>query len=149
MCVPRSALDSNLIGQRTLVLVAAPTTAPAVLPATVDELGCWLRDAPWVTYSHELPITRKFWRTALAGPFDADIRLTSSDLRAVATAVELGLGVCLLPRYICDRALTEGRVVSLFDVTGLVPTEPWFATVRRSVAGHLVIRAALESLVTA
>jgi len=142
----RDALDSVLIGHRNFVLVASPAVAPTVLPATVTELGAWLSDAPWVSYSHELPVTRRFWSTTLGRPFNADIHLTAPDLRVVATAVELGLGNSLLPSYICHEALAEGRLLTLYDVTRLIPAEPWFATTRRSDTANPLLNAALMSI---
>lgn len=142
----RAAIESTLIGHRDFALVAAATNAPEFPAADLAELWSWVSGAAWVTYSHELPITRTFWSTAPGRPFDADIRMTAPDLRVVATAVEHGLGISLLPHYICQHALVENRLVSLYDVTGLIPADPWFATIRRSDSAHPVLTSALASL---
>ncbi len=48
-------------------------------------------------------------------------RLTGSaavvvpDLRAVLAATLAGAGITVLPRYLCDRELAEGRLVRLLD----------------------------------
>lgn len=142
----RPALESHPIGERSFALVAAPTVAPDHLPATLSDLGDWLVRHPWVSYSHEVPATRRFWSTALDRPFQAEVKLVARDLRAVAAAVELGIGVSLLPTYVCDRAIAEGRMVTLFDVTSLVPAEPFFAVLRRSDAAHNELATIVELL---
>lgn len=89
-----------------------------------------------MSYSHELPLTRTFWQTALRRPFDADVRLVAPDLRAVARAVELGVGFGLLPTHACAEALREGRMRELLPVADLVPAEPWFLCTRRADAAR-------------
>ena len=91
----------------------------------------WLTGRSWVSYSLELPRTRRFWLTALGRPFAARLQLVAPDLRAVLRAVELGLGVSLLPEFVCADALAQGRVVELFPVSHLTPEEPWFACAPR------------------
>lgn len=44
-----------------------------------------------MSYSHELPITRRFWQTTLNRPFHAELRLVAPDLRTAADAVALGI----------------------------------------------------------
>ena len=63
-----------------------------------------------------------------------------------ATAVERGVGISLLPTYICQQALTDGRLVSLYDVTDLIPADPWFATIRRVDAANPALAAAINAL---
>jgi DNA-binding transcriptional LysR family regulator len=112
------------------VLVVAPAVAPAVPPASLEALAAWLVGKPWVAYSAELPLTRRFWQSALGRPFAADLRLTAPDLRAVVAAVALGQGVSLLPTFVCTEALATGRIVELFPVSDRVAAEPWFVCTR-------------------
>lgn len=143
---PRAALDSTVIGHRTFELVAAATHTPPSPVTNLEDLRTGLTGAPWVTYSHELPITRRFWITTLGRTFDADIRLTAPDLRVVATAVERGVGISLLPTYICQRALDDGRLTRLYDVTDLIPADPWFVTIRRADSANLALTTAITAL---
>lgn len=128
----RTALDTAEAGERTFALVGAPGAVPAAPMDNPPALAAWLRGRPWVSYSGERPVTRQFWTDVLGRPFDADVRLVAPDLRAVVTAVELGVGVSLLPTYICDRGLATGRLIEPYDVRALVRPEPWFASVRRA-----------------
>lgn len=142
----RTALTSVAIGERTFVLVSAPELLPHSSLTSPDELADWLSRQPWLGYSRESPVTRTFWRGALGRPVEPEFRLVAPDLRAVLAAVELGMGVSLLPRYVCARALGDGRVVEPYGVDDLVPPEPWFATTRRSDAATDDVAAVLAVL---
>ena len=65
-----------------------PGLAPSTPFGSLEALGAWLVGTPWVAYSAELPMTRRFWLSALGRPFAGDLRLVAPDLRAVAAAVE-------------------------------------------------------------
>lgn len=130
----RAAVESVPMSERTYSLVVAPGLAPDPAPGSLHDLAGWLRERPWVSYSQELPVTRRFWTTALELPFESHLRLVAPDLRTVAAAVELGMGVSLLPTYACARALADGRMVELYDVQGLVRPEPCLVTTRRADA---------------
>ena len=108
------------IGSEGFVLVAGRTLAPARRLRALDAVGEWLVDRPWVAYSHELPITRRFWQQAFGRPFAADLRLAAPELRAVATAVAAGMGTSLLPTFVVADLLAAGTVVELADVSGVV-----------------------------
>jgi DNA-binding transcriptional LysR family regulator len=131
---PRRAAVSTVIGVKRFVLVAAPSLAPARPHRSTARLGEWLVGAPWVSYSAELPVTRRFWLDAFGRTFAADLRLVAPDLRVVATAVELGLGISLLPEFVCRAALDAGRLVEIHPVRDLVAPEPWYASVRHADA---------------
>jgi DNA-binding transcriptional LysR family regulator len=126
----RRAFETVPIGQKRFVLVAAPqivTTSPF---GSLPELGDWLVDRPWVAYSLELPITRRFWLTHLRQPFSARLRLVAPDLRAVMGAVERGMGCSILPRFVCAGALEEKRIVEVHPVSDLIPGQSWFVCFR-------------------
>jgi DNA-binding transcriptional LysR family regulator len=126
----RRSLTSVIIGTKQFVLVAAPGLAPRPPLATQDQLGSWLAGRAWVAYSAELPLTRRFWLSALGRPFQGDLRLVAPDLRAVVAAVAGGVGISLLPSFACSDALASGSVVEVHPVADLAPVEPWFACTR-------------------
>jgi DNA-binding transcriptional LysR family regulator len=148
---PRRSISATSIGARRYMLAAAPRHAPAVPLRSLAELATWLVGRPWAAYSDELPRTRRFWLMSLGRPFAARPQLVIPDLRAVLTAVELGLGVSMLPAFLCRDALAAGRVVELFPIADLAPEEPWFActppgaAARASVSGLLgALRSAIS-----
>ncbi|MDA8275926.1 MAG: LysR family transcriptional regulator [Actinomycetota bacterium] len=143
---PRRTARASPVGATRFVLVAAPGVAPVRPIGSLDELAGWLTGRAWASYSLELPITRRFWQTALGRPFAARLRLVAPDLRAVVHAVELGLGVSLLPDYVCARPLAAGRVVELYPVGDLVPEEPRFVSTRAGEEARPQVRALVDLL---
>jgi DNA-binding transcriptional LysR family regulator len=126
----RRSLSAEPIGMKRFVLVGAPGSAPAEPLGSLAALGTWLTGRPWVAYSAELPMTRRFWLAALGRPFAGDLRLVAPDLRAVAAAVDAGIGCSLLPDFSCADSLARGTMVELHPVTSVAAAEPWFACTR-------------------
>jgi DNA-binding transcriptional LysR family regulator len=126
----RRSLRAQAIGEKRFVLVAAPELVAGASFDSLPALGEWLSERPWVAYSVELPVTRRFFQTHLGRSFTARLQLAVPDLRAVAAAVERGMGCSLLPRFVCARALADGRMVEVHPVSALVPSEPWSVSVR-------------------
>jgi DNA-binding transcriptional LysR family regulator len=118
------------LGTKRFVLVSAPGSAPPSPLESVGALGAWLAGRAWVAYSAELPLTRRFWLSTLGRPFAGDLRLVAPDLRAVAAAVEHGLGCSLLPDFACADGLARGTMVEVHPVARDGPSEPWFACTR-------------------
>ena len=143
---PRRGLAFTEVGTKRFVLVAAPTLQPTARPRSIGALGEWLEGVPWVSYSHELPLTRRFWQSALGRAFNGDLRLVAPDLRVVAEAACLGLGASLLPEFVCRDALAAGRLAEIYPVSGLAPTEPWFVGLRSADAEDAVLAAFAAAL---
>jgi DNA-binding transcriptional LysR family regulator len=143
---PRRSIGATTLGSKRFVLVGSPEAVPAVPLHSLKAVGAWLTGRSWVSYSLELPLTRRFWLTVLGRPFAARLRLVAPDLRAVLKAVELGLGVSLLPTFVCREALVDGRVVEVFPVSHLAPEEPWFACVRHSDGERSAVNAVVGAL---
>jgi DNA-binding transcriptional LysR family regulator len=143
---PRRALRAASIGAKHFVLVVAQKLAPKRSLGSLEELAAWVTEQPWASYSLELPITRRFWQNVLGRPFPGPPQLVAPDLRAVLRAVELGVGVSLLPTFVCAESLAEGRIVELYPVSDLVPEEPWFACSRVGEAARPAVKALLDKL---
>jgi DNA-binding transcriptional LysR family regulator len=126
----RRSTVATPVGMKRFVLVGPPLTVASPAPASLEALGRWLAGRPWVAYSAELPMTRRFWLSSLGRPFSGDLRLVAPDLRAVAAAVEHGLGCSLLPDFACVDGLARGTMVELYPAAPDVPSEPWFACTR-------------------
>ncbi len=130
MAPGRRSTVATPLGMKRFLLVGAPASVPPARPASLEGWGDWLTGRPWVAYSAELPMTRRFWLSALGRPFGGDLRLVAPDLRAVARAVEHGLGCSLLPDFACADGLARGAMVELQPVAAEVSPEPWFACTR-------------------
>ncbi len=126
----RRSTVATPLGMKRFVLVGPPGSVPSPPVDSLEALGGWLAGRPWVAYSAELPMTRRFWLSTLGRPFSGDLRLVAPDLRAVAAAVEHGLGCSLLPDFACVDGLARGTMAPLHPVAADVPSEPWFACTR-------------------
>jgi DNA-binding transcriptional LysR family regulator len=142
----KRSLTSTPIGAKRFVLVCPPTLAPAHPFQSLTELGLWLDGRPWVAFSAELPLTRRFWLSALGRSFHADLRLVAPDLRVVSAAVAKGVGISLLPAFACADALAKGSVVEVHPVSDTIPVEPWFACTRVADLGRDHLNRFVEQL---
>jgi DNA-binding transcriptional LysR family regulator len=143
---PRRSIGAETLRANRFVLVASPQIAPLRPLRSVEQLSTWLGGRSWVSYSLELPRTRRFWLNVLGRPFAARLQLVVPDLRAVLRAVELGLGVSLVPEFVCRDALAEARVVEVFPVSHLTPEEPWFSCTRQGDTVRSAVRRFIAAL---
>src|ERR1035437_734698 len=70
------------------------------------------------------------------GELDIAVTSTTPARRAVVKAVECGHGLSLLATFVCTEELAEGRIVELFPVSAVLPSEPWFACTRIGDVGR-------------
>ncbi len=61
------------IGEKRFLLFGAHDRPPHAASSSITALGEWLVDKPWMAYSLEFPITRRFWLTQLGRPFCANL----------------------------------------------------------------------------
>jgi DNA-binding transcriptional LysR family regulator len=142
----RRGVVAQQIGEKQFALVASPSLLPAAPARSLPDLGRWLSSQRWVAYSHELPITRRFWKEVLALPFTADLRLVAPDLRAVAAAVISGMGVSILPTFVCVPGFAAGTIAEVYPVADRIPAEPWIACTRSGDPDRPAVAALLEAL---
>lgn len=120
------ALTERVVAEVPFVLIGPPNW-PDLSSADLSSgaAGEWLNARPWVSYSVELPTTRRFFTQVLGVRFAARQALIAPDLRAVVRAVEVGLGASLAPLFAAQEALEGGRVRELLDTRALIPPERW------------------------
>jgi DNA-binding transcriptional LysR family regulator len=142
---PKRTCVSSAIGEQRFALIAAPQLV-TTRPRTPASLARLVAGAPWVSYSNDLPLTRRFWRETLGQPFDGDLRLVAPDLRVVLSAVEASMGFSLMPTTVCQRSLDEGRVVDLTIRLAHFATTTLFASVRHSDVDRPEVAALLTTM---
>jgi DNA-binding transcriptional LysR family regulator len=142
----RRQLVATAIGDEGFTLVVGAAAAPTRRLRSLDAVGEWLTGRPWVAYSHELPITRRFWHQAFGRSFGAELLLAAPDLRVVAGAVAAGMGTSLLPSFVVADLLGAGAVVELADVSDVVAPQPWFASTSSLEGGRPEVATALAAL---
>lgn len=109
------------------------------------ELELFLLEQSWISYAAELPIIRRFWHVAFRHRPAIEPHITLPNLLLMRKAVELGMGISVLPRYLCASALKEKRIKVLWQPDAPVVNDLWAAT--RKVDRHKPeIKAAVASL---
>ena len=110
------ALTSQPLADEDFVLVAAPDWADRINLDLLSRDGpAALADAPLISYADDLPIIRRYWRHVFDTRLVAEPALVIPDLRAVKAAAVAGLGITVLPRYLCETELANGSLRLLAD----------------------------------
>lgn len=76
----------------------------------------WLRAQPWISYGPDLPLIRRYWQVVFGRRPDIVPRLVIPDLLSIIHAVELGLGISVVPSYLCRSAL-QRKAIRLIPAT--------------------------------
>jgi DNA-binding transcriptional LysR family regulator len=85
---------------------------------------------------HEsMPLVSRYWTAVFDVKPAAPATVVAPDLRAVLASAVAGVGMAVLPRYLCEEALETGEVVTLLDPT-VPPLRTYFLAVR---AGTLAL----------
>jgi DNA-binding transcriptional LysR family regulator len=140
------ALQYRVLAEKRFVLVGPSALKPPKTIRDLKGLAKWLRAQPWIGYSLELPNTRRFWQQVLQPPFESRLALVVSDLRTVLHAVEFGMGVTILPEYVCAAALKAGRIRELWPVKEFVGQDQWILSFRELDADRIAARQLAELL---
>ncbi|WP_214414660.1 LysR family transcriptional regulator [Sphaerisporangium fuscum] len=111
------------------LLVAAPEVGNALRAAGGEVGPRVLAGVPLVAYAEDLPIVRRYWRIVFGRRPAMAAQIVIPDLRGVISAVRAGMGISVLPAYLCRRDLEAGTLVTLAD-----PEEPPINT------GYLAVR---------
>jgi DNA-binding transcriptional LysR family regulator len=116
--VPQRGLTYDLLMEEQFWLVGPPDWGQPM----ESDLEKWLLELPWLAYAPNLPIIRRYWQAVFGTRPTITPRLIVPDLQMLLRAVEMGLGVSVLPDYLCREAVERGRILKLYDP--LTPPEP-------------------------
>ncbi|UOY91874.1 substrate-binding domain-containing protein [Ectobacillus sp. JY-23] len=94
----------------TLVIVGA--SHMKVSPDVCEQT--WLEQQHWISYGRELPIMRRIWKQHFHTHAVMEAAHIIPDLRGILKAVELGMGISVLPTYIAKEWIEAGRCQILF-----------------------------------
>ncbi|MFG2195593.1 LysR family transcriptional regulator [Streptomyces sp. NPDC048639] len=135
---PRGGLlTSTPLCDEEHVLVASPRWA-ARIGATggVQVHGARALDELPVVEVHEsMPLVSRYWAAVFDAKPAAPATVVAPDLRAVLGCAVSGVGLAVLPRYLCEDALDTGELVALLDPP-VPPLRTYFLAVR---AGTLAL----------
>ncbi|WP_067699640.1 LysR family transcriptional regulator [Nocardia jejuensis] len=107
------AVLSEPLADEEFILVAAPEVAARIDPNTLRNND--FQGIPLLSYAADLPIVRRYWRHVFDTRLEAEPALVIPDLRALLSAATAGAGLTVLPRYLCERELAVGGLVTLLD----------------------------------
>ncbi|MCU0498833.1 MAG: LysR family transcriptional regulator [Anaerolineae bacterium] len=116
-----------LIEQFGLV-AAAKVNVPQKL--SLIETAQWLEDQPWIAYAADLPILRRYWQEVFHRRPQMTPIIILPDLLMILRAVANGLGLSVLPTYLCDQAVRSGEVQVLWTPEQ-PPTNQLYLTCRK------------------
>jgi DNA-binding transcriptional LysR family regulator len=119
------------------VLIASPAWLERIGgPIAVRTHGpSALDDVPVISYDESLPLLTHYWSAVFDARTSHVPAVVVPDLRAVLECVIAGVGMAVLPRYLCSEAMTRGQVNALLDPP-LPPLRTYFLSVR---AGTLAL----------
>ena len=124
-------IDYTKIDQEDFCLVApANDMLPADLNKTgkPDQIEHVLLDKNWISYSAELPIIRRFWHVAFKRRPTIEPVMIVPSLLLIRKAVEFGVGISVLPRYLCRELLNTGEIKILWEPKKSMLNDLWIAT---------------------
>lgn len=142
-------LQSRALTEQEVTTVPFVLVGPAAWPGVrlpLGELAATLNARPWVSYSVELPTTRRFFTQELGQKFAAPLALVVPDLRAVVRAVEQGLGASIVPLYAAQEAMRAGRIHELYPVGDLIRPEQWRLVYRVQNEDHPEVQKLAQQL---
>ncbi len=105
--------------------VAPPNTYKTGKPDQVERV---LLDKNWISYSAELPIIRRFWHVAFKRRPTIEPVMIVPSLLLIRKAVEFGVGISVLPRYLCRELLNTGKIKILWEPKKSMLNDLWIAT---------------------
>ncbi|MFB7025470.1 MULTISPECIES: LysR family transcriptional regulator [unclassified Streptomyces] len=131
------------------VLVAAPRWAARLSPEVLLSKGAVvLEQLPVVEVHESLPFVSRYWASVFDTGPAAAATVIAPDLRAVRDSAASGAGLAVLPRYLCEEALEQGRLVALLDPP-VPPLRTYFLVVRTGTLALAHLALAHEALLRA
>ncbi|MFE5729359.1 LysR family transcriptional regulator [Streptomyces sp. NPDC056528] len=131
------------------VLVAAPRWAARLSPEVLLSKGAVVLERLPVVEVHEsLPFVSRYWASVFDTGPAAAATVIAPDLRAVRDSAASGAGLAVLPRYLCEEALEQGRLVALLDPP-VPPLRTYFLVVRTGTLALTHLARAHEALLSA
>ncbi|MEU2239807.1 LysR family transcriptional regulator [Streptomyces sp. NPDC018338] len=131
------------------VLVAAPRWAARLAPEVLLSKGAVvLEQLPVVEVHESLPFVSRYWAAVFETKPAAAATVIAPDLRAVRDSAASGAGLAVLPRFLCEEALAQGRLVALLDPP-VPPLRTYFLVVRTGTLALSHIARAHEGLLRA
>ena len=109
----REGLTMEPLYQEELVLVGNPVWHERQAEPVASGDDKRLSNIPLLAYAEDLPIVRRYWRLVFRSPVVRSPVMVIPDLRALVSAAVSGVGITVLPRYLCEKELRSGQLVDM------------------------------------
>jgi len=141
--IARPELEYQPIFEESFWLVGPPEDK---MPLPQDQrqkdlttLAQWLKLQPWIAYSEELPIIRRFWRVIFGQRLEVNPQFVIPDLRSIRGAIAQGLGYSVLPDYLCENWVLNQQLTLILKPTQAVTNQIWLAYRKKERQSQAVI----------
>jgi DNA-binding transcriptional LysR family regulator len=129
--ISNSELEYQPIFKENFWLIAPPNlTIPFnqdFLQSDLSQLEQWLLQQPWIAYGEDLPIIRRFWRVVFGRRLEVSPQFVIPDLRSIRGAIAQGLGLSVLPDYLCEPMVKTKELTLVLQPTNAVTNQIWLA----------------------
>lgn len=113
-----SDYEYKLIFKEHLVLVASPTLAlhpfTDITSANMKEIIQWMSNQIWYACGNELKYITDYWRDNFRTNPNILARYVFPSGKDIALALEEGSGLSVLPVYLCQKEVEDGKLNILF-----------------------------------
>lgn len=140
--IPKTELEYQPIFEESFWLVGPPAIEIPVSDKQSQKdliaLEQWLKSQPWIAYSEELPIIRRFWRLIFGRRLDVNPQFVIPDLRSIREAIAQGLGYSVLPDYLCKYWIERQQLTLILKPSEAVTNQIWLAYRRKEKKSQLI-----------
>ncbi len=106
-------------------ILIAPNNIKISKYKDLNELEEWLLTQKWISYGADLPIIRRFWQDVFNNMANIQPIIIIPNLHSILKAVELGVGVSILPSYLCQKAIKERSIYTILEPNPPIINELW------------------------
>ena len=109
--IENAQLNFEELGQENLILVAGKDFAQTHHLSKLK--AAQILQKPIIAYDSELPLIRDFFGLTLQQALQIKPVFMVPDLRSVVDLVIHNVGVSVLPEYLCESAIAQGKIVQI------------------------------------
>ena len=111
------AIEYKKLYVETFILVQSTQSKSALKAFTLSHTKppseSLLLQQKWISYDTDLPIIRRYWRDVFKTRPAITPAIIIPNLIMIASAVEKGKGISILPSYICHDLIKKGKLESI------------------------------------
>jgi len=111
--VRNGAIGYTKLYREEFVLIGAPKWFSRLANRNRINVVDSISALPILAYDDELPIIRRYWREIFDKKPTFRASMIAADLRALVQAAVSGAGITVVPRYLCEEELRDGRLIAL------------------------------------